>query len=462
MIRLVKVEGGGVMDYLNYIGVALGLLCIVIALIVLINVVMESKIRSKMNRYFMAYILCSIGFIAADITARLAMGHSGQYAFWLHRGANFIFFVLGPFFVGFLTLYLLAYIERNIQVTQKIKYAVLSLCTLAFILYIVAEFTDVFYFIDAYNIYQRGSLYWVPQIPLALGLIINMGVVMFYRRELVQLTMLFFIIYIALPILALIAQTLFSDITFVNIAISLNMMIIYIRIQAEQGSIDRMDKERIAAENAALEMQNRLAKYSYENIMVHLHQVGELKHEMGKHLAAMQMYLKDGRYGDAKQYLNEVGAKAEIVTEAVHHNHFLINAVLHDLLYKAKERGIKVELKLNAEPAGISDPDLYSLLNNILDNAMEACDAMPPNHERFIRFAISRQEPYFVISCTNSRNGEVIQKPKENGLQTTKQEEGHGYGLLIIEKIAEAYDGLVDTGYDEGTFRIKVALIDRK
>jgi len=102
------------------------------------------------------------------------------------------------------------------------------------------------------------------------------------------------------------------------------------------------------------------------------------------------------------------------------------------------------------------------LFNNILDNALEACDAMPPNQKRFIRFAISRQEPYFVISCTNSRMGELIRQPEEGGLQTTKQEEGHGYGLLIIEKIAEAYDGLVDTGYDEGTFRIKVALIDRK
>jgi len=218
---------------------------------------------------------------------------------------------------------------------------------------------------------------------------------------------------------------------------------------------------RQAQEGEVLTLQNRLAKDSYENIKLHLHQVGELKHEMAKHLVAVRTYLKDGRYNEAEQYLSEVGAKADIVTEAVHHNNFLINAVVHNLLFMAKERNIAVHLNLNAEPIDISDPDLYSLLNNILDNALEACEAVAESRERFIRFSLSRQEPYFLITCTNSRKDAVL-KSEDGGLETTKKETGHGYGMFIIERIADTYDGLVDTYYDEATFKIKVALKDKK
>jgi len=222
---------------------------------------------------------------------------------------------------------------------------------------------------------------------------------------------------------------------------------------------------RQAQEGEVLTLQNRLAKDSYENIKMHLHQVGELKHEMAKHLAAMRTYLKDGRYNEAEQYLSEVGAKADVVTEAVHHNNFLINAVVHNLLFMARERNVAVHLNLNlnAEPIGISDPDLYSLLNNILDNALEACEAIPESHERLIRFSLSRQEPYFLITCTNSRIKDAFLKSENGGgLETTKKESGHGYGMLIIERIADTYDGLVDTYYDEDTFKTKVALKGKK
>ena len=211
-------------------------------------------------------------------------------------------------------------------------------------------------------------------------------------------------------------------------------------------------------EGEVLTLQSRLAKDSYESIKSHLHQVGALKHEMGKHLAAMQTYMKDERYADAKKYLEQFGARAEIVTQAVHHNNFLINAVIQNLLYTANEHRIKVELKLQAEPKGISDPDLYSLLNNILDNALEASDYVA--NERFIRLSVFRREPYFVISCTNSCTGEIIKVSEEERLQTTKQEEGHGYGLWIVEQIAYTYDGLVDTDFKDGMFNIKVALKD--
>ncbi len=212
-------------------------------------------------------------------------------------------------------------------------------------------------------------------------------------------------------------------------------------------------------ESAVLTLQNRLAKESYDQILVHLQEVGGLKHEIKNHLAALQTCLTEGRYEEAKQYLEYCAGQAGAVTGAAWHSHFLINAVAGRLLQRASERSVEVRLDLKAEPRHIADPDLYSLLSNLLENALEACAAVPEDRERFICLTIVRREPYLVITCENSRTGEIV---CENGeLRTTKRDEGHGYGLRIIRRIADAYDGLADMDYDETTFTVTVALKDK-
>lgn len=211
-------------------------------------------------------------------------------------------------------------------------------------------------------------------------------------------------------------------------------------------------------ESEVLTLQNRLAKESYEKIKTHLREVGALKHEIKNHLTAMQTYLKDGRYEEAESYLEMYAGQAKVVTDAVYHSHFLINAMVGHLLQETRNKNIRVDLNLKPGPVHISDPDLYSLLSNILGNALEACTSVPVERERFIKLTIARREPYLYITCQNSRVGELIHM--DGKLQTNKKESGHGYGVWIVEKIADTYDGFVDTDFDQQTFTITVALKD--
>ncbi|MCL2216362.1 MAG: ATP-binding protein [Defluviitaleaceae bacterium] len=243
---------------LNYASVALGLLCIVISLIILLNLLMEGERRSSIHRYFMAFVLCNIGFMATDVVSRLVTGNTAWYALWLNRLANFFHFALGPLVLAFMTLYLLAYIELKTKVSQAIKHMAFSICAMGVLLTVVSQFTGMFYTIDEYNLYHRGEMWWLSQaFPLA-GLTINMGVVVLYRKVLKNLSSLFFMIYMTLPIIAIVVQSLFFGITYINIAITLNMLIIYIRLQIEQSGTDQLEKQSLAAENAALESLSRM------------------------------------------------------------------------------------------------------------------------------------------------------------------------------------------------------------
>lgn len=205
-----------------------------------------------------------------------------------------------------------------------------------------------------------------------------------------------------------------------------------------------------------LALQSRMAKENYEQIKLHLRQVGGLKHEVKNHLAALQTYLSAGRHEEAQRYLSAYAKQSDVITDAVYHENFLINAVAANFLRLAEELGIEMSLEFKAAPIRMEEPDLYSLLSNVLENAIEGCAAVPQGCGKFIRLALSRRDPYLIVSCVNSRGGEIVQT--EEGIQTGKHEQGHGYGLWIIRRIAEKYDGLADIEYDEKIFALTVAL----
>lgn len=214
-------------------------------------------------------------------------------------------------------------------------------------------------------------------------------------------------------------------------------------------------------ESDLLHLQNRLAKESWEEVKSHLLQVGSLKHEIVRHFAALQTFLKDGRHEQAQNYLDQCVGQAAAVAEVAHHDHFLVNAVVRKLAQKAAELNVKLELNLKPCRIGVSDPDLYSLLNNILENALEACEAMPEDSKRMIRLTLARKEPYLYITCVNSKGGNIICGDEE--LKTTKPDPSeHGFGLWTVKRIVTRYDGIMDVEYDETSFTIALALKDRQ
>ena len=212
-------------------------------------------------------------------------------------------------------------------------------------------------------------------------------------------------------------------------------------------------------ENEFLAIQNRQAMESYRQMKEHLGQIDELKHELKNHIISMQLYLKDGQYQEATDYLEAYAGHAMPIVERHYHENFLINSIESGLRQRALEAGVNLHLNLKAAPVRIAAHDFYALVSNMLDNALEACVAMPGDQERFIRLVITRREPYLNVRCVNSRSGEVISV--EGKIQTTKRSTGHGYGLWTIERIVEAYDGIIDIDYDEDTFTVMAALKDQ-
>lgn len=200
---------------------------------------------------------------------------------------------------------------------------------------------------------------------------------------------------------------------------------------------------------------------NYEQLNTHFHEINRLKHDMRNHLSMLQVFLKDGRFKEAQSYLEKYTDEVGEITEAAFHENYIINAVAHDLLRRGQIIETKVELNLKASPHNISEPDLISLLTNITDNSLEACAKIPPGVERLIRLSVTRREPYLAIVCENSYPGGIDTGVKGTGIRSSKNKNGHGYGLKTIERIAVVYNGMVEFTCDESMFTITVALKDK-
>jgi hypothetical protein len=208
------------------------------------------------------------------------------------------------------------------------------------------------------------------------------------------------------------------------------------------------------------QVKHKLLLNNYQALESHFTQIAQMKHDVRNHLSALRLFLKDKRYGEAQSYLEKYADEVDEITEAMCHEHYLINAVAHDLLLRSRAIGTKAELNLKASPLSISEPDLIGLLTNIADNALEACSRMPEGRERFINFSITRREPYLAVICENSSPGGTV-TDTDGRICSSKNETGHGYGLKTIERIAAAYDGMAEYSHDENTFTVTVALKDQ-
>ncbi len=127
----------------------------------------------------------------------------------------------------------------------------------------------------------------------------------------------------------------------------------------------------------------------------------------------------------------------------------MLDLIISKYVTLCEKKNIKFSVDVKtANLAYVSDSDLSTLMNNLLDNAVEAAEQAD---ERFIQV--------YIFSKGNMHDGLVIKNscaisPKaENGeLKTTKQnKKTHGVGTNSIRKTLKKYDAVYGWKYDENS-----------
>ena len=153
------------------------------------------------------------------------------------------------------------------------------------------------------------------------------------------------------------------------------------------------------------------------------------------------------------------------------------NKVLDVILTTKSLQCEKKNITLNAMVdgdllSGIHVKDICSLFGNVLDNAIEATQQVEDKDKRLITLSVRSRNQFIIVECENYSESDNVRLRKsekrrifknDNLPRTTKKDNvKHGFGLKSIGQVAEKYGGAMNVSYEDGWFKVKVLLSNKK
>ena len=138
------------------------------------------------------------------------------------------------------------------------------------------------------------------------------------------------------------------------------------------------------------------------------------------------------------------------------------DVIINDKCRRAEKAGIRFEADFQYG-GEIPVFDLGIILNNLLDNAIEACEKLE-QREGFIRLMLKRKKQFLLLEVENSFDGDVPIREGSPLLATTKQSvlpdivTEHGIGLENVRDVAGRYFGGVNIKVKRNIFHVTVML----
>jgi len=171
-------------------------------------------------------------------------------------------------------------------------------------------------------------------------------------------------------------------------------------------------------------------QYDLSNILIH---------DIKKHLGVVRAYLTSNEKDKAISYIDSVYESNEIQSLKQFSKNKLINVIASRYAQLCRLNGVEFESDIrNVDFSFIDESDLTALLDNLLENAVEA--AKSTAEKRIDLYVENKNEQYIIIKVKNSCDT----PPKQNGnrfISSKPNKNYHGIGIKSIKRIAQKYDG---------------------
>lgn len=261
----------------------------------------------------------------------------------------------------------------------------------------------------------------------------------------------FFWILFLLPLTSLVTVLLFSYISYdynvsdvssifistVSILLLFADIIVFIIYERAQKNYDELYDIK------TINFQQELDKKYFEVIEQTNDEIKHFSHDIKNHLLQIR-YIDD--IEEMHKYLDRLISDVENISYVGISDNKMLNLIISKYISICEKKGIRFapSVKL-ANLSYINDVDLSTLLNNLLDNSVEAAEKA--ENSQIELYVFSKNSRYDGIIIRNT----CINPPQTVGkkLITSKAEKAyHGLGLNIVKKIIKKYDALYDWKYE--------------
>lgn len=191
--------------------------------------------------------------------------------------------------------------------------------------------------------------------------------------------------------------------------------------------------------------------------------IRQFRHDMKLHLSAVRELAEEKDTDGIISYIDELAndpgmRKSDFANSG--------NLLLDGLLNQAYERAVKtkIQMKLRLEipyKLNISDADLYVILGNALENALEASEKVP-QEERLIELSLVYKNGDLRIGIRNRYVEEPRKDSQGTFLSSKNNSEYHGIGLYSIRETVKKYHGFMDIHTENKIFSLVIVIREEK
>lgn len=181
-------------------------------------------------------------------------------------------------------------------------------------------------------------------------------------------------------------------------------------------------------------------------------------HEAANKLHTIVTMVEMGRADEAVQFAtNELELSQQLVdrlSSAV--SEPALVALLLGKTAQADERGIELtitedtHLPSNADDVPLTGPEMVTVLGNLIDNAMDACDREDP----WVEVTVSQDNGTLLIRVADSGAGMdagTFEKAMERGYSTKGESNHHGLGLALVAQVVNRHNGTLTADVTYGS-----------
>lgn len=249
--------------------------------------------KEKRRTLFYMQLFTAI-LLGSDALAYGFRGYPGETGRWMVTISNFLVFALSDVIVMFFHTYVCCYLFTREQKDKifRVK-AGYGIAAVGLLLVILSQFIHLYYYIDEANLYHRNPGYVISMIIPVAVMLLDLSLLLQYRKNIRKKIFLSMLSYIILPILAAAIQLFLYGITLINISICISMIIMYMAATSEMNReiYLAMKQKEEAEEHLEIEttLNNCIRELSSEdNIYI---SINNLLHTINDYFQADRSYI---------------------------------------------------------------------------------------------------------------------------------------------------------------------------
>lgn len=206
-----------------------------------------------------------------------------------------------------------------------------------------------------------------------------------------------------------------------------------------------------------LTMRNDLLESNYQALYKAYDENRMLAHDFKNHILAINQLIQEGRNEEALEYITTYNNETLKVNRRIESGCKIIDIIVNCKIAEAVEKEINFTYEIESiGEIDIPDIDVCTLLDNLLDNAIEANEQIGDGN-RWIYLKIKRKNDMLLIWVENLIAKGLINK--DNFFETSKENKiFHGLGIKSIDNVIQKYGGYKEFDIQENKFQIYISI----